>query len=116
MSVLLPWVHPAALLVACLVIGLPAYGVLFVPAAAMISDGADRHELHQGLGFGLANLSWATGQAVAAASSGVLAEATVDAVPYLLLAASFAMTLFLLRPAGQRLMALLRPEVWRSGG
>jgi len=101
-SLLLPWVQPAALLVACLVIGLPAYGILFVPAAAMISDGADRRKLHQGLGFGLANLAWASGQAVAASSSGILAEATVDAVPYLLLAATFSLTLLLVRPRGRR--------------
>ena len=48
----------------------------------MISDGADRRHLHQGLAFGLANLAWAAGQALAAASSGALAQATVDAVPF----------------------------------
>jgi len=114
-SVLLPLLHPAWLLVVLLVVGLPAYGSLFVPAAAMIADGADRRRLHQGLGFGLANLAWATGQAVAAASSGAIAQATVDAVPYLLLAAAFAGTLMVLRPQGRRLMARLGPEVWRRG-
>jgi hypothetical protein len=42
--------------------------------------------LHQGLGFALSNLTWAAGQAAAASASGVLAQATSDLVPYLLLA------------------------------
>ena len=99
------FVSPSWLLVALLVVGLPAFGVLFVPASAMISDGADRRRLHQGLAFGLANLAWAAGQAVAAASSGALAQATVDAFPFVLLAAAFALTALALRPSGRRLLA-----------
>jgi MFS family permease len=104
-SVLIPFVSPAWLLVVLLVVGLPAFGVLFVPASAMVSDGADRRRLHQGLAFGLANLAWAAGQAVAAASSGALAEATVDALPFVLLATAFALTALALRPSGRRLLA-----------
>ena len=106
-SALLPFLHPKWILVGFLVIGLPAYGTLFVPAAAMLSDGADRRGIHQGLGFGLVNLSWATGQAVAAALSGAVAQATVDAVPYLLLAGAFVCTLAALPPCGLRLLARL---------
>ena len=106
-SALLPFLHPKWILVGFLVIGLPAYGTLFVPAAAMLSDGADRRGIHQGLGFGLVNLSWATGQAVAAALSGAVAQATVDAVPYLLLAGAFVCTLAALPPRGLRLLARL---------
>jgi MFS family permease len=113
-SVLLPLLHPAWLLVICLILGLPAYGSLFVPAAAMISDGADRRKLHQGLGFGLANLSWASGQAIAAASSGAIAQATVDAVPYLLLAGAVGATFLTLRPQGRRLLARYGPQPWRA--
>ena len=104
-SVLLPFLHPSWVLVGFLVIGLPAYGTLFVPAAAMLSDGADRRGIHQGLGFGLVNLSWAAGQAIAAVLSGAVAQATVDAVPYLLLAGAFACTLVALQPRGLRLLA-----------
>ena len=103
-AVLAPLVQPAWLLVALLVVGLPSFGTLFVPAAAMVSDGADRRRLHQGLGFGLANLAWAGGQAVAAASSGALAQATSDAVPYLLLAGAFCMTLALMQSPGRRML------------
>ncbi len=106
-SVLIPFVSPASILVCLLVVGLPAYGVLFVPASAMVSDGADRRHLHQGLAFGLANLAWAAGQGVAAASSGALAQVTDDAIPFALLAAAFALTVLALRPSGRRLLARL---------
>jgi MFS family permease len=106
-SLLLPFVVPAALLVTVLIVGLPAFGTLFVPAAALISDGAQRQNLHQGLGFGLSNLAWAGGQAIAAAGSGALAQATTDTVPYVLLAVAFATTLAMFRPQGLRFIARL---------
>ena len=105
MSVLTPLVSPSWLLVAVLVVGMPAYGVLFVPASAMLSDGADRRHLHQGLAFGLANLAWAAGQALAATSSGALAQATNDTVPFALLAGLIVLTALALRPSGRRLLA-----------
>jgi MFS family permease len=92
-SVLTPVLPSEYLLVALLVVGLPAYGALFAPATALLSAGADRLGLHQGLAFGLANLAWATGQAVAASLSGALAQATSDFVPYALLAATLLGTL-----------------------
>jgi MFS family permease len=106
-AVVIPLVAPSWVLVAVLVIGLPSFGVLFVPASAMISEGADRRGLHQGLGFGLANLAWAAGQGLAAASTGALAQATVDAFPFYLLAAVFALTAVAVRPRGRRLLARL---------
>ena len=59
--------------------------------------GAHRLDLNQGLAFGLANLAWATGQTVASAGSGALAQATSDIVPYSLLAATFLATLLVLQ-------------------
>jgi len=99
-SALVPWLRPAPVLAVVLVIGLPAFGTLFVPAAAMIGDGADRRQLHHGLAYGVGNLAWAAGQGVSAAASGALAQATVDAVPYLLLAATMASTALFLRRRG----------------
>ncbi len=99
-SLLAPWLRPAAVLAVVLVIGLPAFGTLFVPASAMIADGADRRQLHHGLAYGLGNLAWAGGQGIAAATSGALAQATVDAVPYLLLASTMAATALALRRRG----------------
>jgi MFS family permease len=104
-AVLAPLLRPAPVLVVLFVLGLPAFGTLFVPAAAMIGDGADRRALHHGLAYGLANLAWAAGQGVAAAASGALAQATIDAVPYLLLAATMAATVVLLRRRDRRLSA-----------
>jgi len=87
-SLLAPVLAPAAVLIAMLVIGMPAFGTLFAPSSAMLSDAAHRLELHQGLAFGLANLAWATGQVIAASASGAIAQATTDFVPYALLAAT----------------------------
>jgi MFS family permease len=71
---------------------MPAFGALFAPSSAMLSDSAHRLELHQGLAFGLANLAWAAGQTVAASASGAIAQATTDFVPYALLAATCLVT------------------------
>jgi MFS family permease len=112
-SLLAPLLAPAPLLIALLIIGLPAYGTLFTPATALLSTGAQRLGLNQGLAFGLGNLAWASGQAFAAAASGVVAQATSDVVPYVLLAGAFVATLAVLRvsnrpggPAGPEEAAL----------
>jgi len=97
-SLLAPLVEPAPWLVVLLIAGMPAYGTLFAPAMALLSTGAHRLQLNQGLAFGLANLAWASGQAIAAATSGVLAQATSDLVPYALLAGACLATLVVLRP------------------
>jgi MFS family permease len=104
-SMLLPYVRPAWLLVVVLIIGLPAFGIMFVPAVALVTDGAERTRLHNGLAFGLSNLAWAAGQAIAAGSSGAIAHATTDAVPYGLLALFCIGTFAMLRPRGRRLIA-----------
>jgi MFS family permease len=92
-SLIVPLLPSASWLVAVLIVGMPCYGALFAPASALLSTGAQRLSLDQGLAFGLANLAWATGQAVAAAGSGALAQATSDFVPYALLAAILLATL-----------------------
>jgi len=97
-AVLAPLLTPAALLVAVLIVGMPSFGTLYTPAAALVSAGADRLGLNQGLAFGLGNLAWASGQGAGAAASGVLAQATTDLLPYTLLASAFLVTLVVLRP------------------
>jgi MFS family permease len=87
-SLLAPVLAPVAVLITMLVIGMPAFGTLFAPSSAMLSDAAHRLELHQGLAFGMANLAWAAGQTIAASASGAIAQATSDLVPYALLAAT----------------------------
>jgi MFS family permease len=82
-----PWLVPV------LVVGTPFFGVLYTPAAAIVSESADDLRLNHGIAFALTNLTWAAGQAIAASASGALAEATSDLVPYLLLAAACLATL-----------------------
>jgi len=83
----------AAWLIPVLVLGTPFFGSLYTPAAAMVSESAQDQKLNHGLAFALTNLTWAAGQAIAAAGSGALAEATSDVVPYLLLGAACLATL-----------------------
>src|SRR3984957_2153834 len=82
-----PW------LIAVLVLGMPFFGSLYTPAAAMVSESAQDQQLNHGIAFALTNLTWAAGQAIAASAGGALAEATSDAVPYLLLGAACLATL-----------------------
>jgi MFS family permease len=106
-SLLAPVLAPAPLLIALLIVGMPAYGTLFAPATALLSTGAERLGLNQGLAFGLGNLSWAAGQAGAAAGGGAIAQVTADFVPYALLAAACLGTLIVLRPGQSRLVRRL---------
>jgi len=92
-SLLAPTLPSAWALIPALVVGMPFFGTLFTPGMALVSEGAHDQRLDQGLAFGLANLAWATGQAVAASGSGALAQATSDLVPYSLLAATCLATL-----------------------
>ena len=54
---------------------------------AMLSDGAERVGLEQGLAFGLMNLTWATGQTLGNLGGARIGEAAGDEVAYLLLSA-----------------------------
>ncbi|HEY6276102.1 MAG TPA: MFS transporter, partial [Streptosporangiaceae bacterium] len=97
-SLLAPVLVPAPVLVAFLIVGLPAYGTFYAPATAQLSAGADELGLNQGLAFGLANLAWASGQALGSATGGALAQATSDFVPYALIATGCLATLAAVRP------------------
>jgi MFS family permease len=104
-SLLAPVLAPASVLITLLIVGMPCYGSLFTPAMSMLSGGAHRLSLDQGLAFGLGNLAWAVGQGVAAAAGGAIAQATTDFVPYAMLAATFLVTLLATRPAGRSLVS-----------
>jgi MFS family permease len=71
----------------------PALGTLWAPAIALVSDVLEGQSLDPALGYGLTNLSWAAGAALGGAGGGALAEATSDAVPYVLLVALAVVTL-----------------------
>jgi MFS family permease len=90
---LLPWPESALGLGVLIVLAGPLIGLLYTPAMAMLSDGADHAGVAQGFAFALVNLAWATGQTAGAAGSARLADATNDHVPYLVLAVVCALTL-----------------------
>ena len=96
-SLLAPTLAPAWVLIPVLIAGMPCFGTLFTPAMTLVSEGAQDQHLDQGLAFGLGNLVWAAGQAIAASGSGALAQATTDLVPYCLLAAACLVTLGVVR-------------------
>ena len=96
---LLPWPSAAWQLGALIVLAAPAIGILWSPAIATLSDGAERHGIEQAIAFALVNVAWAFGQTAGSAGSARLADATSDRVPYLLLAAVSALTFAALRRA-----------------
>jgi MFS family permease len=76
-----------AYVAALVVIASVSYGAFFTPGMALVSDGADRSGITQGLVFGVMNGAWAVGNVVGPALGGALAESAGDALSYLLLAA-----------------------------
>ena len=75
-------------MIALVVLAAPSVGMLWAPSMALLSDGAEAVGIAQGFAFALSNLGWSIGQTAGAAASARLADATQDAVPYLLLCAS----------------------------
>ncbi len=115
-SVAVALAAPAGWLVAVLIAGLPAYGTLFTPASALLSEGGQRFGLNQGIAFGLGNLAWASGQAVGATASGAIAQATTDLVPCAILGAACLFTVVALRGARLRRRATTAPAAALDGG
>jgi MFS family permease len=83
----------ALLLGITIVAAAPAIGILWSPAIALMSDGAERAGVAQGLAFGFVNLGWAMGHTVGATVGPALAEATSDGTTYAVLAAICAVAL-----------------------
>jgi MFS family permease len=98
-----PWPSSAAALTIVIIVACPAIGIVYTPAAATLSDGAEAFGLAQGFAFALTNLAWGTGQALGDAGSARLADAAGDHVPYMILALACAVTLaFLIREMARR--------------
>ena len=83
------WGAFAAGIVACSF----ALGAFWAPAMSLASDEAEALGLDYAFGFAIINLAWAPAQVAGSAGGGALADATSDAVAYLVLAALFALTL-----------------------
>ena len=73
-----------------------AFGSFWAPAMALLSDGAERIGLAQGLGFGLMNAAWGAGNSLGPALGGALADAAGDAFPFALMAGLSGLTLLAL--------------------
>jgi MFS family permease len=93
---LLPWPASAWLVGALIVVNASLVGFLWAPSSALIADGADSLGIEPGFAYALTNLAWSVGQTAGAAGSARLAEATSDAVPYLVLALVCAATVVVL--------------------
>jgi MFS family permease len=72
------WAYPGIVLLAGI-----AFGLLWTPGMALLSDGTAELGLSLAAGFALTNLAWPPGQLVGSAGGGILAQATSDSVPYL---------------------------------
>ena len=87
-------------IVVVLVAGL--LGVLWVPAGLLLTAGAELIDLDHAYAYAFFNLAWAAGFTIGAAGGGALAQVSSDAVPYLLLAAAYAVSLALAGVARER--------------
>ncbi|MGH2953206.1 MAG: MFS transporter [Solirubrobacterales bacterium] len=92
-ALLLPLPATVALLGAAVIAAVIALGLLWAPAMALLADASEATGLDHGFAFALVNLAWAGGQVLGGSGGAALAEATSDAVPYVLVGALFALTL-----------------------
>ncbi len=70
-----------------------SFGAFYTPGMALVSDRTELAGLSQALGFGIMNTAWALGNVSGPTLAGTIADATSDAVPYLLAAALCLLTL-----------------------
>jgi predicted MFS family arabinose efflux permease len=94
-----PWPNAAWQLIALVILVAPSVGMLWAPSMALLSDGAEALGIAQGFAFALSNLGWSIGQTAGAAAGARLADATSDAIPYLLLSGLCAITVAILTRA-----------------
>ena len=92
-ALLLPWPTHAALLAPLVVLAGLSFGSLFTPGMTLLTHLSEGRGLDYGYTFALVNLAWAPGQTLGAAGGGALANATADAVSYLVVAGVCALTL-----------------------
>jgi predicted MFS family arabinose efflux permease len=93
MAILLPLPGFTLLLGAAILLTFAALGAFWAPAMALLSDASEDAGLDMALAFSISNLAWALGHVVGSAAGGAIADVTVDAVPYAMLAGLCALTL-----------------------
>jgi MFS family permease len=79
-----------------------AYGLLFTPAFALISEGAERAGLAQGHAFGVMNAVWALGAMLGPVAAGAIAGLSGDWLVYVLATAVCVGTLVVVRVSARR--------------
>jgi MFS family permease len=95
-AVLISLPESAVLLGVVVVVTAPWIGMLWSPAMAMLSDGAESNGVDQGLAFGIVNLGWALGHTAGAIAIPAVADVSSDDLAYGVLAALTAGTLVML--------------------
>jgi predicted MFS family arabinose efflux permease len=86
----------ALILGVVVVVAAPWIGMLWSPAMAMLSDGAESSGVDQGLAFGIVNLGWGLGHTAGAIALPAVADASSNGVAYGVLAALTAGALVML--------------------
>ena len=88
----LPWVDVTIVLAIVVALAAVSFGLFAVPGAAILSDATERAGIEMGLGVTLMNLAWSPGDALGAATSGVLADLGGDTLAYGVVAVIIAIT------------------------
>ncbi len=88
----MPLPETVAIAGVALVATVVALSTFWAPGMALVSDASEEAGLDQALAFGIANLGWALGHLIGGGGGAALADATADALPYALLAATCALT------------------------
>jgi MFS family permease len=104
-TLILPWPQNGYVLAVVIVLSALAFGTFYTPGMALLTHAAEDRGLDYGYAFALLNLAWAPGQSGGAAIGGALAEASSDAVPYLVLSSLAVVTLIGLRRSRARVPA-----------
>ena len=92
-TAILPFPQNRYVLALVIVAGAIAFGTFYTPGMALLTHAAEARGLDYGYAFALINLAWAPGQSCGAALGGAVAEASSDAVPYLVLCSLALVTL-----------------------
>jgi MFS family permease len=103
----------ALLLGVVVVVAAPWIGMLWSPAMAMLSDGAESSGVDQGLAFGIVNLGWGLGHTAGAIAIPAVADASSNGVAYGVLAALTAGTLVMLLAQREKIsqaIAVVTPD------
>ena len=96
-TIVLPLPENRYVLALVILVAALGFGTFYTPGMALLTEAAEARGLDYGYAFALLNLAWAPGQSVGSAFGGAIAEATSDAVPYLILSALALVTLLALR-------------------